>query len=188
MTDRPPAHDDLQPMTQTQIEQLEAYLARLEAGHQSMWDLPTGLEATWEMPVTPELVILYADGVEDYNPWYEAWPVAPGESPFGAAITPPLLLPFWQNWFHRQAQGRSEVGGVATGWRTEFVAPCPVGRTVRYHGRVTDKYLKRGRQYVERTFVIEDAETGQVYVRHTAVALARYSKVEEEPTDAAGDA
>lgn len=180
MAEHEPRHDDLQPMTASQIEQLEAYLARLEAGHTSMWELDEGQEQTWEMRVSPELVIMYADGVEDYNPWYEAWPVPPGESPFGAAIAPPLLLPFWQNWFHREGQGKSEVGGIATGWRTELVAPCPVGRTVRYHGRVSRKYVKRGRQYVEREFTIEDAETGQLYARHTAVAIARYAKVDGE--------
>jgi acyl dehydratase len=180
MTDREPAHDDLQPMSATQKEQLDTYLAKLEAGHASMWDLDVGHEASWEMRVSPELVILYADGVEDYNPWYEAWPVGPGTSPFGTAIAPPLLLPFWQNWFHRQGRGASEVGGVATGWRTEFIAPCPVGRTVRYHGRVSNKYVKRGRQYVEREFTIEDAEDGRLYVRHTAIALAKYAKVSSE--------
>ena len=183
MTEKAPAHDDLQPMTATQIEQLEEYLASLDAGHASMWDLDVGHSASWEMAVTPELVILYADGVEDYNPWYEAWPVRPGSSPFGTAIAPPLLLPFWQNWFHRQARGASEVGGVATGWRTEFIAPCPVGRTVRYHGRVTKKYVKRGRQYLEREFTIEDAEDGRIYARHTAIALARYAAV----TDSSGE-
>ena len=180
MAEREPRHDDLQPMTASQIEQLEAYLAKLEAGNSSMWDLDEGLEQTWEMRVSPELAIMYADGVEDYNPWYEAWPVGPGESPFGPAIAPPLLLPFWQNWFHREGQKKAEVGGIATGWRTEFVAPCPVGRTVRYHGRVSKKYVKRGRQYVEREFIIEDAETGQLYCRHTAVAIARYAKVDGE--------
>lgn len=145
-----------------------------------MWDLKIGQSATWEMKVTPELVILFADGVEDYNPWYEAWPVPPGSSPFGEAVAPPLLLPFWQNWFHREGLGKSEVGGVATGFRTEFVKPCPVGRTVRYHGEVTKKYLKRGRRYVEREFTIEDAETGDLYVRHTAIAMASYQKVDED--------
>lgn len=180
MGDREPRHDDLQPLSETQLEQVEAYLARLEANHTSMWDLDEGLERTWEMRVSPELVIMYADGVEDYNPWYEAWPVAPGQSPFGPAVAPPLLLPFWQNWFHREAGGTAEVGGMATGWRTELIAPCPVGRTVRYRGRVTGKYIKRGRQYIEREFTISDAETDQLYVRHTAIAIAKYAKVTEE--------
>ena len=177
MTEKVPAHDELQPMSRTQIEQLEAYLAKLESGHGSMWDIAEGTELTWEMKITPELVILYADGVEDYNPWYEAWPVGPGESPFGTAIAPPLLVPFWQNWFHREGMGRSEVGGVATGWRTEFFAPVPVGTTVRYHGKLTKKYVKRGRQYTEREFTVVDSATGAPLVKHTAIALARYAPV-----------
>jgi len=188
MTEHVPAHDDLQPLSETQMAQLEEFLAKIDEGHSSMWDLPDDFAGSWDMRVSPELAILYADGVEDYNPWYEAWPVAPGSSPFGTAIAPPLLLPFWQNWFHRENLGRTEVGGVATGWRTELVEPCPIGRTVRYHGRVTKKYVKRGRRYVEREFTIEDAETGQLYVRHTAVALAGYAKVDEADTEGGQDA
>ena len=41
-------HDDLQPMTAAQVEQLETYLAKLEAGHTSMWDLEEGLERELE--------------------------------------------------------------------------------------------------------------------------------------------
>jgi acyl dehydratase len=180
MAEREPAHDDLQPLSKTQVEQVKAFLARLETGHSSMWDLPDDYEATWDMRVSPELVILYADGVEDYNPWYEAWPVGPGESPFGSAIAPPLLVPFWQHWFHREGRGAAEVGGMATGWRTEFVAPVPVGATVRYRGRVSKKYIKRGRQYVEREFTVVDADTEKLYVRHTAIAIAKYAQVEPE--------
>ncbi len=178
MSEREPRHDDLQPLSDTQAAQLQEFLAKLDEGHSSMWDLPDDFESTWEMRVSPELAILYADGVEDYNPWYEAWPVGPGESPFGAAIAPPLLVPFWQNFFHREHLGVREVGGVATGWRTELVAPVPIGRTVKYHGRVSKKFIKRGRQYVEREFTVVDAETGELYVRHTAVALAKYAKVD----------
>jgi hypothetical protein len=182
VTEREPRHDDLQPLSDTQAAQLEEFLARLDKGHSSMWDLPDDFESTWEMRVSPELAILYADGVEDYNPWYEAWPVGPGESPFGTAVAPPLLIPFWQNWFHRENLGATEVGGVATGWRTELIAPCPLGRTVRYHGRVTKKYIKRGRQYIEREFTVVDAETEELYVRHTAIAMAKYQKVDQEDT------
>jgi acyl dehydratase len=175
-----PAHDDLQPLSKTQIAQVEDYLASLKENNQSMWDIPEGTERTWEMEITPELVILYADGVEDFNPWYEAWPVGPGESPFGTAVAPPLLAPRHQSWFHREGMGRSEVGGVAAGWRTEFIAPVMVGTTVRFHGRLTKRYVKRGRQYTEREFTIEDAATGKLLVRHTAIALAKYARVEDE--------
>jgi len=190
MSEHVVAHDDLQPMSKTQVEQLEVFLAKLDADHGSMWDIQEGTELTWEMRVSPELVVLYADGVEDYNPWYEAWPLGPGESPFGTAIAPPLLVPYWQNWFHRQGMGRSEVGGVATGWRTEFFAPVMVGTTVRYHGKLTKKYVKRGRQYTEREFTVEDADTGKLLVKHTAIALSNFAPLDgsdqpadEEPAD-----
>lgn len=171
-------HDDLQPLTITQIAQIGEYLAKLERQHKSLWDIPEGEELSWEMRVTPELVILYCDGVEDYNPWYEAWPVGPGESPFGTAIVPPLLLGYWQKWFHRQARGAGEVGGVAAAWDTEVIAPCPVGTLVRYRARQVRRYIKRGRQYVRAEITVEDASTGQLFVRHAREALAKYAKVE----------
>lgn len=175
------AHDELQPLSDTQLEQLEAYLASLDEAHASMWNIPEGTELTWEMRVTPELVVLYADGVEDYNPWYEAWPVQPGSSPFGLAVAPPLLVPYWQHWFHREGLGRAEVGGVATGWRTEFFEPVMVGSTVRYHGRLTKRYVKRGRQYTEREFTVTDVATGKLLIKHTAIALAKYASDDGSP-------
>jgi hypothetical protein len=187
MTDvagREVAHDDLQPMTQTQIDQAKAYVEKLEQGrHQAMWDIPDGMELEWDMEVSPELVVLYADGVEDFNPWYEAWPVGPGESPFGAAVAPPLLVPRRQSWFHREGMGVSEVGGMATEWRTEFFAPVMVGSTVHYHGKLTRKFIKRGRQYTQREFVVTDKETGKLLIKHTTIALSKYQKVDQPDGD-----
>jgi hypothetical protein len=182
MSDEPIAHDDLQPMSETQVAQLEAHIAKLERGHQSMWEIPEGTELTWDLVVSPELVIMYADGVEDYNPWYEAWPVGPGESPFGTAVAPPMLVPRMQHYFHREGQGRSEIGGVAVSWSTELIEPVLIGTTVRWHGKLTRRYIKRGRQYTEREFTIVDAETGKLLIRHTATALAQFARVEEPDT------
>ena len=173
------AHDDLQPMTATQIEQVKAYIEKLDTKHQSMWDIPDDLELDWDMKITPEMVILYADGVEDFNPWYEAWPVGPGESPFGTAVAPPLLVPRWQSWFHREGIGVTEVGGMATQWKTEFFAPVMVGSTVHFHGKLAGKFVKRGRQYTQREFTVTDAETGKLLLKHTAIALSKYKKVDQ---------
>jgi acyl dehydratase len=172
------AHDDLQPLTATQIAQVSGYVEQLEQNNHRMWDIPMGTERTWDMKITPEMVILYADGVEDFNPWYEAWPVGPGESPFGTAIAPPLLVPYRQHWFHREGEGKAEVGGMATQWKTEFFAPVMVGSTVRYHGKLTRKFVKRGRQYTQREFTVTDAETGKLLLKHTAIALSQYKKVD----------
>jgi acyl dehydratase len=175
-----PAHDDLQPLSKTQIAQIEEYLAKLERTKQSMWDLAVGAELTWDMKITPELVILYCDGAEDYNPWYEAWPVGPGASPFGTAVAPPLLVPRWQSWFHREGIGKSSVGAVAAGWRTELVAPVMVGTTVQYHGEFTKKYVKRGRQYTENEVTVKDVDSGQLLVKHAVITLAKYEPVAGE--------
>ena len=172
------AHDDLQPLTTTQIAQVRDYVEKLEQNNHRMWDIPLGTERTWDMKITPEMVILYADGVEDFNPWYEAWPVGPGESPFGTAIAPPLLVPYRQHWFHREGEGKAEVGGMATEWKTEFFAPVMVGSTVRYQGKLTRKFVKRGRQYTQREFTVTDAETGKLLLKHTAIALSQYKKVD----------
>lgn len=193
--ERSVAHDDLQPLSATQIEQVKAYVSKLDNNNHKMAEIPLGQELTWEVKITPELVILYADGVEDFNPWYEAWPVGPGESPFGTAITPPLLVPYGQHYFHREGQGRAEVGGMATQWKTEFIAPVMVGTTVRYHGKLTRKFVKRGRLYTQRDFTMTDAETGKLLLKHTAIALSQNAKVdlpdgdvvEEGASDGSGD-
>jgi acyl dehydratase len=177
------AHDDLRPMSATEIEQAKAFIEKLEEKNQNMWEIPIGQELEWDMEVTPELVILYADGVEDFNPWYEAWPLGPGESPFGTAVAPPLLVPYRQHWFHRQGMGVETVGGVATEWKTEFFAPVMVGSTVRYHGKLTRRFVKRGRQYTQRDFTVTDAETGKLLLKHTAIALAKYKKVDQPDGD-----
>lgn len=180
------AHDALQPLSKTQIAQLEAYIANLEQHHQSMWEIPEGTELTWDLKVTPELVIMYADGVEDFNPWYEAWPVGPGVSPFGTAVAPPMLVPRMQHYFHREGQGRSEVGGVAVSWRTELIEPVMVGSTVRWHGKLTRRYVKNGRQYTDREFEIRDAASGRLLIRHTATALAKFARVNGRGAEAEG--
>jgi acyl dehydratase len=178
MSERPAAYDDLQPLSATQIAQVRDYVEKLEQNNLPMWDIPIGTELEWDMEITPESVILHADGVEDFNPWYEAWPVGPGESPFGTAIAPAMLVPYGQHWFHREGMGVSEVGGMGTQWKTEFFAPVMVGSTVRYHGKLTRKFIKRGRQYTQREFTVTDAETGKLLVKHTAIALSQYEKVD----------
>ncbi|MFC1990745.1 hypothetical protein ACFLU9_01165 [Chloroflexota bacterium] len=174
-------YDALQPLTKTQIEKNEAYIAKLQENKKSRWDIPEGTELTWEMRITPEFAIIYSDPVEDYNPWYEAWPDGPGESPFGGAIAPPLLLGYWAFWFYGiWAGGRGGApDGVAVSFDSQIIEPCPLGTLVRYRGRLAKKYIKRGRQYVRIEITVEDAETGKLLFKHAQETLAKYAKVEE---------
>ena len=89
--------DSLRPMTNLQIQQTREFVTSLDEVCQTYWDMVNvGDVLTRELHITPELVILYADAVEDYNPWYEGWRMntwyIPGESPFGGAIVPPLMV------------------------------------------------------------------------------------------------
>jgi len=66
--------DALRPMTEIQIAQTRAFVDSLNEECQTYWDMvEVGDVLERELHITPELVILYADGVEDYNPWYEGW-------------------------------------------------------------------------------------------------------------------
>ena len=89
--------DSLRPMTQIQIQQTREFVKSLDEVCQTYWDMVNvGDVLSRELHITPELVILYADAVEDYNAWYEGWLMntwhIPGESPFGTAIVPPLMV------------------------------------------------------------------------------------------------
>ena len=89
--------DSLRPMTNLQIQQTREFVTSLDEVCQTYWDMVNvGDVLSRELHITPELVILYADAVEDYNPWYEGWRMntwyIPGESPFGGAIVPPLMV------------------------------------------------------------------------------------------------
>ena len=91
------ALNQLRPQSAIQAEQTRAFIRGLEQDAQTYWDMvQVGDELSRDLHMTPELIILYADGVEDFNPWYEAWRMnswhIPGESPFGGAIVPPLLV------------------------------------------------------------------------------------------------
>jgi acyl-coenzyme A thioesterase PaaI-like protein len=47
----------------------------------------------------------------------------------------------------------------------EFVEPLRVGMRVRTHGKVIDKYEKRGRHYMVTQFETREEQTGKLLVR-----------------------
>ena len=187
MTEEMPRTDELQPLTEVQVQKWREYSDRLWNTRIKRWDIiPEGWENTWELRVTPELVILYADGVEDYNPWYEAFrmygtgPIGVGESPFGPAIAPPLLLSENTSGTHETTEFRGRVhGAIASSHDTQILAPCPLGTVVRYHSKVTKKFIKRGRQYMQCEVTAEDAATGKLLMKEIKETLCQYRKVSE---------
>ena len=167
MTDQTQA---LRPTTVIQDEQTRAFVQGLQQGSQTYWDMiELGSVLSRELTITPELVILYADGVEDFNPWYEGWKMntwhIPGESPFGGAIVPPLMMSHFVLCVQFDHTKPFAIGSIHTFHDTEILAPIPVGATVRISAKAVDKYEKRGRRYVRHEVTVEDVASGTVYMR-----------------------
>ena len=170
--------DDLRPMTEMQVAQTRAFVESLEEKCETYWDMvEVGDELARELTVTPELVILYADAVEDYTPWYEGWRMntwrIEGESPFGGAIVPPLMISHFVLSVQFDHTKPFAVGSIHTFHDTEILAPIPVGATVRITARAVDKYVKRERRYVRHEVEVADVGDGTLYMRETRDILSR---------------
>lgn len=170
--------DSLRPMTDIQIRQTRAFVSSLDAESQTYWDMVNiGEVLSRDLHITPELVILYADAVEDYNPWYEGWRMntwhIPGESPFGGAIVPPLLVSHFVLSVQFDHTKPFAIGSIHTYHDTEIFEPIPVGATVCISARATDKFIKRERRYVRHEVTVTGVTTGTLYLRETRDILSR---------------
>ena len=170
--------DDLRPMTEIQIRQTREFVESLDEKSQTYWDMVSvGDELSRDLHLTPELVILYADAVEDYNPWYEGWLMntwrKDGESPFGAAIVPPMLVSHFVLSVQFDHTKPFAIGSIHTFHDSRIVAPIPVGARVTIKTVAVDKYEKRGRRYVRHEVTVTDVETGALYFTETRDIMSR---------------
>jgi acyl dehydratase len=94
-----------------------------------------------ETLVSPESIREYCHDWEDPNPWYLA------ESPFGGPVAPPAFLAGLTCFqlLGSRYDARSTIG-VQSSHRN--LRPIPVGETLVTRGRIADKYVKRGLEYV----------------------------------------
>jgi acyl dehydratase len=176
MTDTPRA-DELRPLSEIQAVQTRRFVEGLEQGSQTYWDMvEIGDELSRDLHITPELVILYADAVEDFNPWYEAWRMntwaIDGESPFGGAIVPPVLVSHFVLSVQFDHTKPFAIGSIHTFHDSEILEPIPIGATVRIMTRATDKYEKRGRRYVRHDVTVTDVASGTLYFTETRDILS----------------
>jgi acyl dehydratase len=178
MNSSDPKTDSLRPMSDIQIQQTRDFVDSLDSESQTYWDMVTvGDELSRDLHITPELVILYCDAVEDYNPWYEGWLMnmwyIEGNSPFGAAIVPPLLVSHFVLSVQFDHTKPFAIGSIHTFHDSELIAPIPIGATVRIHTRAVEKYIKRGRRYVRHEVAVTDVVTKALYFRETRDILSR---------------
>lgn len=162
--------DKLRPLTPIQEAQTQEFIAGLAQECEPYWDMVAlGDELSRDLHLSPELVILYADGVEDFNPWYEGWRMnswhIPGESPFGGAIVPPLLVSHFVLSVQFDHTKPFAIGSIHTYHDSQILEPIPVGATVRITTRAVDKFEKRGRRYVRHEADVVDVNAGTVYFR-----------------------
>lgn len=169
--------DQLRPLSPVQQAQAREFIAGLQQECQTYWDMvEIGDKLSRELHITPELVILYADSVEDFNPWYEGWKMntwqIPGESPFGGAIVPPLLISHFVLSVQFDHTKPFAIGSIHTFHDSEILEPIPVGARVRITTRAADKYEKRGRRYVRHEVEVVDVANGTLYFRETRDILS----------------
>ena len=172
MTDNQAQPIELTPQSAIQRAQTRAFIEGLEQGSHTYWDMvEIGDELSRDLHITPELVILYADAVEDFNPWYEGWKMntwnIPGESPFGGAIVPPMLVSHFVLSVQFDHTKPFAIGSIHTFHDSEIIEPIPVGATVRITATAIDKTVKRGRRYVRHEVVVTDVESGKLFFRET---------------------
>jgi acyl dehydratase len=174
----PPKTDDLRPMTDIQVRQTRAFVDSLNAESQTYWDMvEIGDELARDLHITPELVILYADAVEDYNPWYEGWLMntwhQSGSSPFGGAVVPPLLVSHFVLSVQFDHTKPFAIGSIHTFHDSEILEPIPIGATVRIRTKAVDKFEKRGRRYVRHEVTVTDVANSTLYFREMRDILSR---------------
>jgi acyl dehydratase len=172
-----PATDSLRPMTTVQVDQTRAFVDSLSEESQTYWDMVTiGDELSRDLHLTPELVILYADAVEDFNPRYEGWVMnkwyTTGESPFGGAIVPPMLISHFVLSVQFDHAKPFAIGSIHTYHDTQIHAPIPLGSTVRIVTTAKDKYVKRDRRYVRHGVTVTDVADGTLYLTETRDILS----------------
>ena len=173
-----PRTDDLRPMTSVQIQQTRDFVESLQEDCETYWDMVgIGDELSRELEITPELVILYADAVEDYNSWYEGWRMntwrIKGESPFGPAIVPPLLVSHFVLSVQFDHTKPFAIGSIHTFHDSEIFEPIPVGAKVRITAKAIDKFVKRERRYVRHEITVADVSDDRLYFREIRDILSR---------------
>jgi hypothetical protein len=169
--------DSLRPMTPVQVKKEREFIASLQEECQTYWDMiAVGDVLSRELEITPELVILYADAVEDYNPWYEGWRMntwrIPGSSPFCSAIVPPLMMSHFVLSVQFDHTKPFAIGSIHTFHDTEILEPIPVGARVRIIARAIDKFVKRERRYVRHEVEVSNVADGTLYMRETRDILS----------------
>lgn len=121
--------------------------------------------------VTEEVVRQYCADWSDSNPWYT------GPSPFGGPVAPPAVMAGLTGFrlLGSKFNARATIG-AQTAHRN--LAPLPVGQRMTTKGRIADKYVKRGLEYVVITSTSygEDGVAFRESTDHILLSLERVAE------------
>jgi len=120
-----------------------------------------------ELPTHPEEVQLFADEVEDHNPWYFE------KSPFGG----PILHSAYTagNYMRLLSTKYNLYGTIHSKAEHEYLNPARRGKRLFVRGKIAEKANKRGMDYVVVESVTTD-EDGVEIARSKDRLIYRYPK------------
>ena len=130
-------------------------------------DLPIGEEFADEYVLTPDLARDYAEGIADANPWYIE------HSPFGGPVANPILIVAQHARLFKTKY--ITAGNVHTRHETQFLNPARIGKVIKVYGKLVEKYLKRGREYLVMECRSVD-EDGIEICRDRRTIITHYAK------------
>jgi hypothetical protein len=113
---------------------------------------------------------------DDFHEWYTE------SSPFGYPIVPQMFTyPPVRVLFAK----KYSIRGLFYLFETDYVRPIPYGRVIIISGKVTDKYIKRNREYVVYEAEAHLKDTGELLFRTRRGHALDYITV-DRPRDGVG--
>ena len=104
-----------------------------------------------EFIASPERIREYIDGVLDNHPWYS------GDSPFGGPVAPALIFHSLSTMFNGWMFD-NKFGTLYTRQEWTLSGVLRPGQRATAVATITDRYHKRGREYVALTVELRDAQ------------------------------
>jgi acyl dehydratase len=128
--------------------------------------------------ITPDLVTAYSEALDDRNPIYT------GGSPFGGAVAPALL--FHSEVYSYRAHPKAQpswylpnlYGNLHARQEWELYRPMMLGDAVHTRSWITDRYVKRGRDYVVNEVLFFDLDDAVVARQRTHQSFLLQTKNE----------
>ena len=119
-----------------------------------------------ETVVDGKVIEKYCDEFRDYNPLYLE------DSPFGGPVVPPAFMEVFTGPKLLGTKYRAQ-SPVPTKSVYEFINPARVGKRLITTGKIVDKYVKRGLEYVviEAMMVDEDGVEIRRNIHHIVLSL-----------------